>query len=272
MNPVKKALDEIKFTIPAEVLRIAFQDQRNGWRSAPISLDEQITEQILRPRVLVDANLVGGKMANISLSGLTPIYVDPLYHVYEIPPDRTMNMTILSILSISPFAYPYTASIASQGFRAGASFQSSDVDSAAQRVSDSVSNIPVISSSQIELVGHNTISITGNLRGMGSYELRCIMENDENLNNISVRSYPAFAKLCILATKAFIYNKLVIRIDQAYLQNGQELGSIKSYIESLSDAEEMYQTQLRDVWRVVSVMNDRPYNRRLISLMVNPQV
>ena len=94
----------------------------------------------------------------------------------------------------------------------------------------------------------------------------------ENLNNISPRSWEAFAKLCVLAVKAFIYNELLIEIDQAYLQGGQELGAFKNYVDGLSDANDMYLTHLKEVWMVTAVMNDVHAHTRIIKLMVNPAV
>ena len=272
MNPIAKALDEIKFTIPEQVLREAFKDDRAYWKKAPVSLDEQILTKLIRPRVLVDCNLVGGQMVNVPLEGLTPDFVDNYNLVYHIPKDRTDNKTIISVASVSymPYAGAYNSSGLGYGNISPQSMN--EVASASQRVADSVSSVPPISNANASIIAENTVLIKDQFRVTSVYILRCLLANDEQMNNISPRSYPAFADLCKLAVKSFIYRTLLIKIDQAYLQGGQELGAMKSYVESLSDSEEMYQTHLREVWRPTAFMNDHASYTRFIKLQMNPGV
>lgn len=268
-------MDECKFVIPREILRVAFLDtqQSQNWRrQAPISLDEEIKNKVIRPRVFVDANLVGGDTVLVPLEGLTPTYMDSYTLMYEIPAELLSNRTIISALSIS--YQPYAASYNSSGLNMGAvnPVGMNDVLSAAQRVMDSVSNVPPISNANVDLVGHNTIVIRDQIRVTNAYQLRCIVANEENLNNINPRSYLNFSNLCVLAVKSYIYNTLIIRIDQAYLQSGQELGSFKNYVESLSDAEQNYQTYLREIWAKTAFTNDTVNYDRFIKLQVNPGI
>jgi hypothetical protein len=48
------------------------------------------------------------------------------------------------------------------------------------------------------------------------------------------------------------------------------LGSLKSYVEQLSDHEEMYNTYLRDVWQVTAFHNDTPNFERFIRMQISP--
>src|SRR5574343_1842064 len=272
MNPISKAMDEAKFTIPLEVLKEAFKDDRPTWRRAPISLDEMILSKVIRPRVLVDCNLVGGQMVLVPLEGLTPDFVDNFNLVYHIPKDRTNNRSIISVASVSYMPYASAYNSAGLGYGAVSPLSMNEVANAAQRVADSVSGVPPISNANAELIGENTVLIKDQFRVTSAYILRCLLANEEQLNNISPRSYPNFAKLCGLAIKSFIYRTLLIRIDQAYLQGGQELGAMKSYVESLSDSEEMYQTYLNEIWRPTAFMNDQQSYTRYIKLQINPGV
>jgi hypothetical protein len=270
MNILIKALDTIKYSIPNEILRIAFKDDIINMRQAPTSLDEQIMSKVIRPRILVDSNLVGGQMIIVSLQGVPPKYVDTYTIIFEIPLELIMYRNIISVLSIGYL--PYVSSYNSLGSGMGTVNPNSmnDVMSAAQRVGDSVSNIPPISNATVELIGANTILVRDQLRVTNAYQLRCIVANEENLNNISPRSYQAFSKLCLLAVKSYIYNKLIIAIDMAYLTGGQELGQVKSYVEGLSDAEENYQTYLAEVMAKVFFMNDTQSYARFIRTQISP--
>lgn len=270
MGPLAKAIDEIKFTIPIEVLNEAFKNQ-NEWRQAPVSLDEKIMTKVIRPRVLVDCNLVGGITLVIPIYDLTPDQVDDTTVVYKIPKELTQNRSIVSVLSVG-----YTQ----RGFGLAGGINSpmvsitpnnmNDIMQAAQRVGDAVSTIPMISNANVTLIGENLVLVKTPFRTATIQSLRCLVSNDENLNNISPRSYHNLAQLCILAVKSFIYRTMLIRIDQAYLQGGQELGAMKSYIETLSDSEENYRTFLKEVWSPTAFMNDVPSYDRLLRLQVNP--
>ena len=105
MNPIVKALDDIKFTIPYEVLNATFQDNYNDWRNKSLSIDEQILNKIIRPRVLIDCNIVGGIMMVIPLMNINPDFADNYSTIYTIPDDRTGGRTILSVLSIGYLPY-----------------------------------------------------------------------------------------------------------------------------------------------------------------------
>ena len=100
MNPISVAVLQIKYAIPPELLRITFQEDLKVWRGAPISIDSSILNRVIRPRVLLDTNLVGGVYDLISLEGLQATIIDDLSVIYTIPVTRTQNRLILSVLSI----------------------------------------------------------------------------------------------------------------------------------------------------------------------------
>jgi len=271
MNILRKALDDIKFSIPNEILKIAFQDAYN-WRQSPSSIDELMLNKVIRSRVLVDADIVGGQMILVPLDGIVPRYENQFTLVFDIPAERLMHRSIISVLSVSYLPNALTSSQMGAGIGYINPNTMNDVSSAAQRISNSMSNIPPVSNAFIELIGDNVIMIRDELRMSNIYLLRCIVANESNLNNINIRSYGNFSKLCILAVKAYIYNKLIINIDSAYLSGGQELGAVRSYIETLSDSNQMYNDFLNEVWRPTAYMNDTPSYNRLLRMMVNPGI
>lgn len=272
MNIFSKVLDELKYRIPQQVLREAFRDNMQQWRQAPVSVDSLIMEKVIKPRVLMDANIMGGQSAIVSLEGLAPKYGDSGSIIYEVPASRVSNREIISVLSIGYL--PFSSSFNSLGQAMGTMNPNamSDLSSAALRVVDSISNIPVVSTATADLIGYNTVLIRDSARITGSFQLRCMLANEENLNNINPRSYAAFSALCEYAVKSYIYNNMLFRIDSAFLSGGQELGAMKSYVETLADAEENYQTYLREVWSKVAFVNDSNTYTRFIRLQMNPAI
>lgn len=269
---LSKALDHIKYTIPRAVLEKAFSDNLYNWRQAPVGLDQLIKDKVIKPRVMLDADLIGGVQTLVNLDGLTGQFSDNFTVIYQIPPDRVSHREIMSVLSVNYL--PYASSFNSMGLGMGTvnPTAQNDVLSAGQRVMDSHSNIPAITTATCELIGFNTVLIRDPMRITQAYQLRCYLGNDENLNNINPRSYIHFSKLCELAVKSYIYNKLYLNMDQAYLQGGQELGSFKNYVESLSDAENMYGTFLAEVWAKVAYMNDQTTHNRFLRSMMSPGI
>jgi hypothetical protein len=270
MSALKKAIDEIKFTIPKEILGLAFNDKIVSYRTAPITIDEQIMSRVIRPRVLVDANIVGGIQAVIDLSSISPLFLDEYTVVFQIPTERLNFKNIISVLNVSYLPYGPNYNSYGSGLGSVNANNITDIASVGQRIADSVSNIPLISNANAELVGPNTVMLRSQARITTSYQLRCMLGNDDNLNNISPRSWHAFSELCVLAVKSFIYKEMIIAIDQAYLTGGQELGSVKNYIEGLSDAEENYRTYLKEKWMATAFMNDTMAYDRFIAIQMSP--
>ena len=273
-NPVTNAVQEIERTIPKQILTEVFgrEDFRNWRRNAPVTIDEMIKSKVIRPTVIKDCNLIGGRIILLSLEGAGFDLIDQFTTVYNVPVALTGNREIVSVLSVH-----YLPALAMSGgpaapFAMMSPTSVSDVQTAAQRVGDAASNIPHVSSAEAELIGYNTVMIRDSMRSTQIYGLRCVIAHDENLANLSPRSYRHFAKACILATKSYIYNQLVIRMDQGRLEQGQELGRFKDIVDQYADSEEMYQDYIRNVLRKVLFMNDTTSHDRFIRLQVNPSL
>ncbi|HXQ35821.1 MAG TPA: hypothetical protein VN843_17530 [Anaerolineales bacterium] len=274
LNPISNAVKDIHMTIPREILIEVFGrvDPRDWRQMAPLSIDEMIKSKVIRHRVLNDCNLIGGRQALISLVGLEAHCQDTYTTIYNIPLERTGNREILSVLSINYLPQSVAMGTIGNPYGSMNSLSIYDTQVVAQRIMDSVSNAPHVSSATCELIGYNTVMVTDNMRATQNYELRCMLANDENLSNLSPRSYPAFSKACFLATKSYIYNTLTIRIDQGVLEQGQSLGKYREIVDEYRESEEQYQEFLKTVLRKVLFMNDVTSHERYISSMINPGI
>lgn len=269
MDLISKAIDEIKFTVPRAVLDLAYVGKRD-YRSAPLSLEDMIRKKTIQARVLVDANIVGGETIVVDLEGLTPKKFDEFNYIYQIPGERVNFRTILSALSVNYLTYNATQNTWVPGMSASTPNYINDVSSAAARAMASRSNIPIVSNSEVVMAGHNTVMIRNHLLSATVVQLRCVVCNDEDLNNLSIRNAPAFSRLCSLAVKSFIYNELRVTVDKGYLHYGQELPAIKEIVDSYADSEQMYQDFLKEEWQVVSKIDNRLFHEDFIKLQINP--
>lgn len=266
MNAITKALFDISARIPKEILIEVFAPKTYLFRNSVIDYEEQIKNLVIRSRVMVDCDLVGGTEVFIPLSGCPSEAIDNdrLTAVYHIPKSKTQGRTITSVLSLS-----YV--LGSNSTAAGALFRNcsiSDTLVAGKAMFDAASTIPVPSTARVQLIGENTVMVKDTSYQPGQGILRCTLASDENFSHLQIKSYPAFSKLCELATKAYIYNNYAIKLDTAKLVGGQELGRFKEIVDSYSDAEEMYQTYLKETFQKVLFMNDREKYERFTKLMI----
>lgn len=264
MNPIQKALDEVKFEIPEEILKLVFIDRVRQWRFTPVSIDEQIINMVIKPRVAVDCNLLGGTEVTLPLDNVPNERVDDTYTtIYRIPKSMTQGRSILSVKNIT-FSDPTFMSSAATIANMGAS----QMMYAAQAVMNVHATIPTVSSAVVQLIAENVVMVRDNAMLPANSYLRCVLANDENLSHLQMRSYIAFADMVVLAVKAFIYNNRIIPMDKGELFGGTELGVIKQIIEGYADSNELYRAYRKEKWQKIALMNDNTAHTRYLRRVI----
>lgn len=268
MNPVVRAVEVLKYKIPRQILDEVFQPKTFYWRGAPASIDEKIMQLVVRPRVLVDCNLVGGAEVLVDLGGLVQETVNNFEVIYRIPKDRTGGRVIMSVLSVGFGSASLMAHVGgSTGFSPGSV---TPITLAGQAMMEAMSPAPVVSTAKISLIGENTVLIRNTSPISSNIYLRCIVAHDENMSHLQLRTIPAFTKLVELAVKSYVYNELNILIDEARLAGGQALGRFKEAVDEYRDAEQMYEEYLMQKWMKISFMNDAESMNRHIRMRIGP--
>ncbi len=268
MNAIMNAIQDIKLTIPSQILDLVFGNREAFWKAAPESVDSRILSMVIRPRVLKDLNLVGGAEMLVSLQGV-PCEIQPgndYTMVYRIPKSRTNGRTIMSALNVT-FSNPGAISTVNPYVDAS----SSQLLNVASQLLDSMGTIPITSTAYVQLIGENVVMVRDTTMLPTNIYLRCVVANDENLNHLQHKSYRPFSQLCQHAVKAYIYNNHIIPMDMAELQGGQALGRIKEIIDSYSDQEELYQTFLTEKMQKIMLMNDGETWMRMLRMQISGQ-
>ena len=104
MDAFNYACSQVRYTIPREVLERVFLMGGETWRFVgAMNVDEQIRELVIRPRVLVDCNIVGGVMELLDLTTVDRFSPKPGYYIYRVPMNITNGRYILSPLSLHYF-------------------------------------------------------------------------------------------------------------------------------------------------------------------------
>ena len=275
MNAINYIINEIRMQIPEQILEVGMQFGDDIGIASLSSLDDKIRRKVLRQRVLMDMNLSGGIETVIPLSSVPPSLAEMNYTVYTIPSELTLNKEIVSVLNLTML--PGTGPLGVGGINPSSVTmfgygQSNPVLNVADRIGASVAPAAVVSNPHLELVGRNTVLVYANYRMMASFGIRCLLENDADLNNIQPRNLKAVSQFAVLAVKSYLYNKLIIPLNQGYLASGQELGTFKYIVESYADAEEQYRVFLEEQLAAILFMNDTTRYNRLLQTMINPSM
>jgi len=263
MSAVEKAIDEIRLAIPYEILNEAFKIDMGyvSGRTSGIqtSLSSRIREDVINKKVLVDCNLMGGKEVVVPLDSLPKKTLEDNTYVIKIPLKLTGGLAITSTLSVAHIT---------SGLRglSGVNNTTTPVDGAFSNLAnaDRPSQL-TIPNSKVSLIGDNTVYIRLPDIAVGDLFLRCRVSNDPDMATLPPTSWLGFSKLSILATKAYIYNKLIIRIDEGQLQGGLNLGAFKQMVDNYSDALTLYNEYLSGEWVRVMALGDEVRHSRAIN-------
>lgn len=256
-SPIQRAISEVKWKIPLEILQAAFAPINTYGRPTAMNLDSMIRAKVIDVRVRVDCDLVAGIQLDIPLRGLIPDQVSlpsgspySWALIYHIPMTLTQNRVITSVLwvanTIAPISGTYTY----------ASYNGSALANAAMGVMQSQAPIPSMSTARVDLINTNTVMISDTNQWPYDATLRCKVEHDPDMSTLPPGAVPFLCKAIELATKAYIYNTLIIQINSAELQNGQELGKFKEIVDQYADANEQYEEYRGTVLREVLYQSD----------------
>jgi len=261
MDAITKALIDIKFTIPKDILDLAFVKRYQYYTAEFISVDKLIIDNVIEAKVLPDLNSVRGQEISISLEQCQISKVSPDSFRYEtvikVPPRVLNGRNIISPLSVILEYGPTNSGMPNYFLQL------------AEAAVNSRSATTGFSTTDLELIGNNTVLIHENLPLVIGY-LNVLIENDKNMNNLNPKFYNIFGELCTWATKAYIYNTLLIDLNKGLILGGHELSVIKDTIDSYQDAYEQYQTLLKEKMGKILFINDDKAYSKYIQLGVNP--
>lgn len=147
--------------------------------------------------------------------------------------------------------------------------QGSELARAAGGVMNSHAMIPLVSTARVTIIGENIIEVRDDNAYIPHHSLIAVISNDPWMNNLHRRSFPVFAKAVELAVKSFLYNKLIIDFDEAFLRQGQSMDTVKAAVEQYADAETMFQEHMTTTMPKVLFMNDERQWHRWIRSQIS---
>lgn len=268
-NVIDLCLTNIMHTIPIELLERAFRPARYE------TLDELIQIEVIRGRVLKDCNLLGGRIKLIVLESAWVEVADTpapfiwgnskSYCLYRVPPEARDYRPISQVIELR---YPYTIHDGLQVPNAGIGL-SGGMNTlgglacqmlAAQTGSTQMPlPTPILRAGDIVALSPNSVSALQDI----NWVLVCRINYDDEFTNINQQAIPVLINMVEAATKAYIYNTLIIKTDQAFLDAGQQLGKLREICESYSDQNEKYKELLRPFNGASTILDPEMRRRRI---------
>jgi hypothetical protein len=268
-NVINNLLKDLYRKVPMEILNEAFYRLR---KESNRSLDALIKEYIIVDVVLSNCNLYAGKVKNIVLYQQYGKDIDDTmlhaamsgnYGVYAIPPEARENRPIVAVLDV---AYPTTMAIYGTFPNIGVTGRS--VANGIDEMLSSFTHEPAYVTPTPMLIDGDAgiIQLSPPASLHVDWILSCMLAYDKEFTNISLNMLNPLKNMVEYAAKSFIYNELIIKINQGYLQSGLQLESVRSMIESYADANEKFDEALRK-FRGASTFSQDAL-RNMLSLMI----
>lgn len=263
MDPVTKALSDIKNNIPRGILETVFRAEYGRGGRAMNSLDQNILIKVINSRVVVDCSLMGGDEVHLPLTNAVIEEVDAQTIILRYPKSATNDRSILTVLGVE-FSNPQSTAWLSPmvGVQQGPhTLQLSKM------MVDVHAPVPTTFTSRVTLIAENTIALTGFTAPPANFVLRCILEYNARMSSMNPRYFHHFSTLAVFATKAYIFNNYELEMAEAQLSGGRELGKFNDIVSRYEDANQSYEDYLKEKWQKISFMNDQPSYHQLWRMM-----
>lgn len=266
MGFIEKAIDEVMAEIPEELLLLAFSGRLTPYSPhIQMSIPTMIRDQIIYRRFQKDLDLVGGSQELIPLRTVPMETIDDFNFVWRIPRELTGGRTITSPIHVSfgsVGGYGYNYGQAGYNYANQAQQGRGPISDMVQNVQATHAPIPEVTTSDVHLLCENTIVVKGIIPKTGDCWLLAYMGTDSQLSQITPPYYNRMAEFVVWATKAFIYRKLNIALDQGALVAGQQLGRIRDMVDEYSDANQTYRDMRKELLYKLARLNDRQWKAR----------
>jgi len=267
MDAITKAVNDIKLSIDPMILEDAFISNMPYIQGVQYTLDARIEDEVIRRKVLTDVNGHNGREIKISLNGLVAERLEDDSYLIKIPRKLTNGRGISSVLNLE-----YTDLTKASIDTAGAYAQTSGIGTAANNLVNALYGPIQIGENTAKRIDDYTIWFKTLPYNYQESTLTCIVNYNNNMSELSPRSWHAFSHLCVLAAKAICYNRLNGVYAQGRLKGGAELSYVQGIVSEYADSLQMYNEYLIETWTTTAVLDDPVQKAEHLRLIINPRM
>lgn len=241
----------IRTEIPTEILDLALRDFKE-WKK-PVNLDTLIEKNIVSEMIL-DMNLSSGIKVNIPFNNWVVTYSNEFETVMELREGVHAGKSILMVTEI-------IAGLASTAVTRPALTPLEKLDRSIGP------KIMGVFDSNIETIGNREVYIGRPESMLVNTEVVCYLTYSRDMKEINPRYYMAFGEIAIMKAQAWIYNKLVVKMNEGALYHGHSLEVVERIISNWSDMNKEYMEKMNVVGAKMLYMNDARSMRETVGLM-----
>ena len=245
MNKIDYLLSCIRREIPLEILNMTFMPPNLFGVIIP-SLDHLMKSELITNWVLKDCNVVAGMETMIDITNVKMDQVN-MGMVYHVGLGPTGGRNITSVLSVG---YGYNAMAGGQ-----------------PGIASALTEPLQTSDARCQLIGPNIVYVEG-YTGIWLTNLRCVLENDADFNNIAPRALTVLSDIVTLAAKAYVYKTMTIKLSTGVVVRGVDMTRVMDIVNGYSDANQMYREMIQTRWVKVNYLSDRVAMNRHIRRIV----
>lgn len=272
MDAVSYAVTKVRQSIPRQLLDEAFKPQRydpfrNTRRYDNVltqSIDDLIRTKVIDGMVALDLEQFAGTEDMIDLNLATMSMYDPWNAIYRFDSKALGGRNIIKVHEVI-YGMNVGHGATSSGVLGPTRGMLNTVVKDVMRASVGVGST---SSAYVELIGPNTILIN-DITSFSTYSrIRCTLSMDSGFSEIKPVYRKDFADLVVCATKAYIYNTLIIDVDEGVIRSGKTIGAFKQILDNYADQMQIYDEMLEGDIRKAFIMNDTEQYRKVLKMIL----
>lgn len=272
MSPLEIAIQDVNNYIPRDLLEQAFlvrTRRPNNERSfqalnlLPNTINDNIKTYVVDVRVAVDLSCISLVEDIVSLQGVERQMIDSWNVLYRFTPQDLSGRQIVSVMEA---VYGVVQGVNGLNYTNYMN-RSSRYLQTARNILNAVGGVTPSGTAYVQRIDGHTVLVSDMSQSYALGGIKCKLSGSPDFSEIKPAYIQQFSRLIRFATQAYIYNNLIIEIDQSVIRGGSDIGRFKDIVDGYADANQMYEDQLK-LWRKLAIMNDTESMRRRTKLTI----
>ena len=250
MNTIDYFINQIQYAIPIEILDLALSREANSNYRLPQNIHTLIRHRIL-PRLITDFNITMGVEVTFNVNECTVVANSNDFTLLSIPEKILQGRDMMNIMEIISDSYSTQTR--------NTPLEVLERNTTGSFDASTLLKLEPISRNEF-IVKAGTSDIVGTVRITVGYS--------NNLKEINPRYLMWLSNLAVKVAKAYIYNSLIVKLNEGKIYYGHEISIVKDIIDSYSDENSEYMEEMNVRGSKVLFMNDKESMTEFLKLTI----